>query len=143
MFQWLVVPGALFAIGYAIVGPRIGQVPALRAGADRVSQMVAESSRATKEPEATGQEANKPIMTITVEPSQERPRTRRARADRAEEPRARDERRPTRRAEQAAPPDQDPASAAGAEPEAVAAPEQPPADPAGAGGGTTDGGTGG
>lgn len=77
-FKWLVVPGALGAVGYYVIGPRIGQVPALEAGAEKVRQIVQREPEASSPSEPTQVESEGgPEVEIAVEKAERRPRTRR------------------------------------------------------------------
>ncbi|MCW5937255.1 MAG: hypothetical protein KIT11_08115 [Fimbriimonadaceae bacterium] len=64
-FMFLLLPAGLFAVGYSLIGPRIGQYPALQAGAERVAGLAN-----NKKPNvAPAPEKPAPIIEISVEKS--------------------------------------------------------------------------
>jgi hypothetical protein len=82
---WILVPAGLFFVGYRFVGPRIGDVPALRSGAQQVQEMVTQepsqpAAQASKEPDP----AKVPDVEVSVRKAEPR---RRERTERSQEPR--------------------------------------------------------
>lgn len=78
-FKWLVVPGALGAVGYYVIGPRIGQVPALEMGAKKVQSIVRRDSGEDTEvstPDGGVTDASGPDVSISVEKADRKPRSR-------------------------------------------------------------------
>lgn len=117
---WILVPAGLFFVGYRFVGPRIGDVPALRSGAQQVQEMVTQDpaqapAQASNDPDP----ANVPDVEVTVRKAEPR---RRERNERSQQPRGESQRESSEPV--------DPASTDGAMPESGAPAEPPPGDPA-------------
>ncbi len=77
-FKWLIVPCALGAVGYYVIGPRIGQVPALEMGARKVQSIVRrepEEPVDTATPDGGVTDASGPEVTISVEKADRKPRS--------------------------------------------------------------------
>ena len=107
-------------MGYRFVGPRIGDVPALRSGAQQVQEMVTQDpaqapTQAANEPDP----AKVPDVEVTVRKAEPR---RRERNERSQQPRGETRRETSEPV--------DPASADGAMPDSGAPAEPPPGDAA-------------
>lgn len=134
-FKWVAVPLGLGAVGYYVVGPRIGQVPALEKGARKVQDLVQGNSSptASKTEEPPASDPRAPDIQIAVEKADRDPRRRRSSTSTR-----RRSSESTRKPAPEKPVDErtDPASGAGAVP-----PTEPPATTGGTGttGATGDG----
>ena len=54
--KWLLIPVVMASLGYFLVGPQIGKVPTLKKGADKVEQLVRNSSEPPPPPVITPEE---------------------------------------------------------------------------------------
>lgn len=68
VFLWLIVPVTLFFVAYKFIGPNIGQVPQLKASAEKVEQFLSrDTSPEIIKPSQKEDDGPKPIVDIEVE----------------------------------------------------------------------------
>ena len=76
-FKWLIVPCSLGAVGYYVIGPKIGQVPVLEAGAEKVQSLVRNNDNPSEPTKLTEDQSGPQIdVSISVEKADRKPRRR-------------------------------------------------------------------
>lgn len=65
IFKWAVVPGALFAAGYFLFGPHIGEIPAVDQMASRLGPL-AQSESAPQDESVVEEESTDPVPVVEV-----------------------------------------------------------------------------
>lgn len=66
IFKWAVVPGALFAVGYFLFGPHIGEIPAVDQMASRLGPL-AQSEGTSQDENTTRDPDTDPIPVVEVD----------------------------------------------------------------------------
>lgn len=85
LMMWLVIPAGVACLGYFVIGPNIGRVPALERGAERVTQIIQNPGLAAQpKQEEKAEEKPKPKVTVTVQEAEGRKRRSRARVEEVE-----------------------------------------------------------